>query len=59
MAIRAKTVILSILVVLVLLVLGGLTAIGWEVVLGPDARPVSAEKFEATEARLERGRDLV
>ena len=59
MKIRAKTVILSILVILVLLVLGGITAIGWQVVLGPDARPVTNEKFEATEARLERGRYLV
>jgi mono/diheme cytochrome c family protein len=59
MAIRAKTVILSILVLLVLLVLGGITAVGWQIVLGPDARPVTAEKFEATEARLARGKYLV
>ena len=59
MAIRAKTVVLSLLVVLVLLVLGAITAVGWQIVLGPDARPVSAEKFEATEARLARGKYLV
>ena len=59
MKIRAKTVILGILALLVLLILGGITAIGWQIVLGPDARPVSSEKFEATEARLERGKYLV
>ncbi|HXT70699.1 MAG TPA: hypothetical protein VN700_13135 [Vicinamibacterales bacterium] len=59
MAIRAKTVVLGILVLLVLLVLGAITAVGWQIVLGPDARPVTSEKFEATEARLERGKYLV
>jgi mono/diheme cytochrome c family protein len=59
MRIRAKTVALSLLALLVLLVLGAITAVGWQVVLGPDARPVTAEKFEVTEARLARGRYLV
>jgi mono/diheme cytochrome c family protein len=59
MAIRAKTVALGILVALVLLVLGGITAVGWQVVLGPDARRTSSETFEATEARMVRGRYLV
>src|SRR5215510_4946346 len=59
MAIRAKTVVLGILVLLVLMVLGGITAVGWQIVLGPDARPVTSEKFEATEARLARGKYLV
>jgi mono/diheme cytochrome c family protein len=59
MAIRAKTVILSILAILVLLVLGGITAIGWQIVLGPKARPVTSEKFDATDARLARGKYLV
>jgi len=59
MRVRAKSIVLGILVVLVLLVIGGLTAVGWQIVLGPDARPVSSEKFEATEARLARGKYLV
>ncbi len=59
MAVRTKTIVLGLLVVLALLVLGGITAVGWQVVLGPDARPVSSEKFEVTEARLARGRYLV
>ena len=59
MAVRAKTIVLSVLVVLVLAVLGAITSVGWQVVLGPDARPVSAEKFEVTDARLARGKYLV
>jgi len=58
MRVRAKSIVLGILVLLVLLVIGGLTAVGWQIVLGPDARPVSSEKFEATEARLARGKYL-
>lgn len=58
MAIRAKTVVLGVLVLLVLLVIGAISAVGWQVVLGPDARPVTAEKFETTEARLARGKYL-
>jgi len=59
MRIRLKTVILSILALLVLVVLGGITAIGWQVVLGPKKREVSATPFEKTEARLARGKYLV
>jgi mono/diheme cytochrome c family protein len=59
MAIRAKTVILSILAILVLLILGGITAVGWQIVLGPKARAVSSEKFAVTDARLARGKYLV
>src|SRR5690349_971267 len=59
MAIRAKTLILGVLGLFVLLVLGGITAIGWQVVLGPDARPTTAEKFQVTDARLARGKYLV
>ena len=58
MKIRAKTVVLGLLAVIVLLVVGALSAVGWQVVLGPDARPTSAEKFEVTEARLARGKYL-
>lgn len=58
MKIRAKTVILGLLAVLMLLVIAAITAVGWQVVLGPDARPTTAEKFEVTEARLARGKYL-
>jgi hypothetical protein len=40
-------------------VAGGLPLVGWEVVLGPDARPVSSTPFEVTEARLARGKYFV
>jgi cytochrome c553 len=59
MRIRLKTVVLSLVVLLLLVVIGGISMVGWQVVLGPDARPTSAEKFEATEARLTRGKYLV
>jgi mono/diheme cytochrome c family protein len=59
MKIRARTVVLALAALLVLVVLGGITAIGWQVVLGPDARPVSDRRFEVTQARLDRGKYLV
>jgi hypothetical protein len=59
MAIRARNVILGVLVLLVVAVAGLLTMVGWEVVLGPKARAVSATPFEKTEARLKRGEYLV
>jgi mono/diheme cytochrome c family protein len=59
MRIRVRTVLLTLVVLVVLLVLGGLTAVGWEVVLGPKARPTTDRKFDATEARLARGKYLV
>lgn len=58
MAIRARSVLLGLLIVLVVLVAGGLTAIGWEVVLGPKARATSAAPFERTAERLARGQYL-
>ena len=58
MAVRAKTVFLSLFALLVVVVLGGITAVGWQVVLGPDARPVTSTAFEVTEARLARGKYL-
>ena len=59
MRIRLKTVVLSVVVLLLLAVVGVISMVGWQVVLGPDARPTSTEKFEATEARLARGKYLV
>jgi len=58
-AIRARTVIVGLLGLIVLAVVGGLTAIGWQVVLGPKARPVTDRKFDVTDARLARGKYLV
>lgn len=54
-----KKILLGILALLVLLVLGAITAVGWQVVLGPDARPVTNRTFERTDARLQRGAYLV
>jgi len=58
MRIRLKTVVLSLVVLVLIAVIGGISMVGWQVVLGPDARPTTAEKFEATEARLARGKYL-
>lgn len=54
-----KKVLLGLGVLLLLLVMGGITAVGWQVVLGPKARPVTALTFERTEARRARGEYLV
>ncbi|HEX5070186.1 MAG TPA: c-type cytochrome [Vicinamibacterales bacterium] len=59
MRVRAKTIVLGVLALLVVVVIGGITAIGWQVVLGPSARPVTDRKFEVTEARLARGKYIV
>jgi hypothetical protein len=59
MKVRAKTVVLSLVALVVLLVLGGITAIGWQIVLGPKMRPVTDRKFEATPERLARGKYIV
>jgi mono/diheme cytochrome c family protein len=58
MAIRARSILLGLLLLLIVLVVGGLTMIGWEVVLGPKARATSAAPFERTDARLARGKYL-
>jgi len=59
MSIRVRSVLLGLGVLVVVAVFGALTAVGWEVVLGPNARMVTDRTFEATEARLARGRYLV
>jgi mono/diheme cytochrome c family protein len=59
MRVRARSVVLGVLGLLVLLVAGGLTVVGWQVVLGPSARPLTARTFEKTPARLARGQYLV
>jgi mono/diheme cytochrome c family protein len=46
--------------VLVVVVCVGITVtVGWRPFVGPKARPLTARRFEATPARLERGRYLV
>jgi mono/diheme cytochrome c family protein len=59
MRIRARTVILGVVCVLVLLALGGLTVVGWQVVLGPSTRALTSRTFDRTPARLARGEYLV
>jgi mono/diheme cytochrome c family protein len=59
MKVRARSVIFGILGLLVLIVIGGLTAVGWQVVLGPDARPLTNRTFERTPERLARGQYIV
>jgi mono/diheme cytochrome c family protein len=58
MRISARSIALGILLLLAVLVVAAITAVGWQVVLGPSARPVSPRKFEVTDARLARGRYL-
>lgn len=53
-----KTVLLSFIAILLLLVVVGISLVGWQIVLGPSARATTAEKFEPTEARLARGKYL-
>ena len=59
MRVRARTIVLSLLAAVALLVLVAITMVGWQVVLGPRARPVTDRKFEVTEARMARGKYLV
>jgi mono/diheme cytochrome c family protein len=58
MAGKARKVALGVVVLLALLVVVVISKIGWQVVLGPKARPVTARKFDATDARLARGKYL-
>lgn len=59
MRVRARTVVLGLVGVVVVLLLTAITAVGWEVVLGPKRRPVTNRTFAVTEARLARGKYLV
>jgi mono/diheme cytochrome c family protein len=59
MKIRARSILLGLLALLVLVVLGGITAIGWQVVLGPKMRPVTGRTFAASPERLARGKYIV
>jgi mono/diheme cytochrome c family protein len=46
-------------VVVVVVCVGITVTVGWRPFVGPKARPLTARRFEATPARLERGRYLV
>jgi mono/diheme cytochrome c family protein len=59
MRVRGRSVLIGLVVAVVVLVLAVITSIGWQVVLGPDARPTTDRRFEATEARLARGQYIV
>jgi mono/diheme cytochrome c family protein len=59
MRVRVRTVLLGLLALVIVLLLGGITAIGWQIVLGPTARAVTDRRIEATPERLARGRYLV
>jgi mono/diheme cytochrome c family protein len=59
MAIRLKTVLVALIVLVVVLVVGAITAIGWEVVLGPQKRDVTSRRFDASPERIARGKYLV
>jgi cytochrome c2 len=52
---RAKRVFGWLVAVLLLVVVGAISAVGWQVVLGPKARPVTDRKFEPSPERLARG----
>jgi mono/diheme cytochrome c family protein len=54
-----KKVLAGIVLLLLIVVIGGISAVGWQVVLGPKARSVTAQTFERTEARRARGEYLV
>jgi hypothetical protein len=55
---RGKRVLGWVLGVLLLLVVAAISAVGWQVVLGPTARAVTDRKFESSPARLARGEYL-
>ena len=59
MKIRARTVVLWLLALLIIVVVGGITAVGWQVVLGPKHRAVTSRTFAPTPERLARGQYLV
>jgi hypothetical protein len=58
MKLTTRRVLLALVGVLVVVIIGGISAVGWQVVLGPDARAVTDRRFEATDARIARGEYL-
>jgi mono/diheme cytochrome c family protein len=59
MRLRPRAILLGLLVVFVLLVVAAISAVGWQVVLGPKMRPATSRTFARTEARLARGEYLM
>jgi len=59
MRIRARSVVLGLLAIVVLLLIVVISMVGWQVVLGPRARAVTSRTIERTPARLARGEYLV
>jgi mono/diheme cytochrome c family protein len=58
MRVRARTVILGLLGLVIVLLLVAITSVGWQVVLGPRMRAVTDQRFDANDARLARGKYL-
>ena len=56
--VRGKRVLGWVLGVVLLLIVAAISAVGWQVVLGPTARAVTDRKFESSPARLARGEYL-
>jgi hypothetical protein len=54
-----RVVLILVMLLIVLVPIGITFTIGWRPFLGPRARPLTDRKFEATTARLERGKYLV
>jgi len=59
MRLRARTVVLGLLGAVALLLIVVISMVGWQVVLGPKARPVTSRTIERTPARVTRGEYLV
>jgi len=59
MQVRARTIVIGLLVLAAILLIGAISAVGWQVVFGPKARAVTARKFDATPVRLARGQYLL
>src|SRR5579862_466867 len=51
-----KIILAAVSALVVLLAIAISLTIGWRPIIGPKARPLTAQKFEATPQRLERGR---
>jgi mono/diheme cytochrome c family protein len=58
MRVRARTIILALVGLVIILFVAAVSAVGWQVVLGPRQRAVTDRKFAASEARLARGKYL-
>jgi hypothetical protein len=59
MKLLRKLVLIVVVALVVLVPLAITFTIGWRPILGPRSRPVTDRKFEATAARLERGKYVV